>query len=45
MSALKKSINPHSTTLGLYICGSKGKASLKTPNELIAIGNKTGLNG
>jgi uncharacterized protein len=45
MSALKKSINPHSTELGIYICGGKGKDSLQTPNELVAIGNTTGLNG
>lgn len=45
MSALKKSLNPHSKELGIYICGGKGKASLETPNELLAIGDKTGLNG
>lgn len=45
MSALKKSINPHSAALGIYVCGGKGKASIETQNELIAIGEKTGLNG
>ncbi len=43
MSALKKSINPHSKELGIYICGGKGKQSLKTPNELLRIGNQIGL--
>jgi hypothetical protein len=45
MSALKKSLNPYSKELGLYVCGGKGKASIETPKELIAIGDKTGLNG
>jgi len=29
--ALKDSINPHSHELGLYVCGGKGKQSLRTP--------------
>lgn len=45
MSALKKSLNPHSKNLGIYVCGGKGKDSLQTPNELVSIGEKTGLNG
>jgi uncharacterized protein len=45
MSALKKSLNPHSKELGIYVCGGKGKDSLQTPNELVAVGDKTGLNG
>ncbi|TAG52111.1 MAG: DUF763 domain-containing protein [Cytophagales bacterium] len=45
MSALKKSLNPHSIELGIYVCGGKGKDSLQTPNELLAVGDKTGLNG
>lgn len=45
MSALKKSLNPHSKELGIYVCGGKGKDSLQTPNELIAIGDKTGIDG
>ncbi len=45
MSALKKSLNPHSKTLGLYVCGGKGKDSLLTPSQLIEVGNKTGLDG
>jgi uncharacterized protein len=45
MSALKKSLNPHSKTLGLYVCGGKGKDSLLTPGQLIEVGNKTGLDG
>lgn len=45
MSALKKTINPHSKNLGIYICGGKGKQSLKTPAELLRIGDQTGLDG
>jgi hypothetical protein len=45
MAALKKAINPRSKELGLYICGGKGKSSRQTPAELLAIGEKTGLDG
>ena len=45
MGALKKSVNPHSKELGIYICGGKGKHSLQTPSELLRVGERTGLNG
>ena len=45
MSALKKSLNPHSKALGLYVCGGKGKDSMQTPNELLVVGDRTGLDG
>lgn len=45
MGALKKAINPMSKELGIYICGGKGKHSRQTPTELIAIADKTGLDG
>ncbi|GAB2636203.1 DUF763 domain-containing protein [Emticicia sediminis] len=45
MAALKKSLNPHSKALGIYVCGGKGKDSLQTPNQLIEVGNQTGLDG
>lgn len=45
LRALKKSINPHSKSLGLYVCGGKGKESLKTPEELLRVGDLTGLDG
>ena len=45
MAALKKSLNPMSKNLGLYVCGGKGKDSLLTPNQLIEVGMKTGLDG
>src|SRR5688572_12819998 len=45
MGALKKVVNPHSHSLGIYICGGKGKHSTNTPVELLRIGDSTGLNG
>ena len=45
MGALKRSINPHSKELGIYICGGKGRFSKDAPKELIAVGEQTGLNG
>ena len=43
MGALKRAVNPHSKELGIYICGGKGKYSRQTPDELMKIGDKTGL--
>jgi len=45
MGALKRAINPHSKELGIYICGGKGNHSRETPNELLKISERTGLNG
>ena len=45
MGALKKSVNPQSKELGIYICGGKGKHSRQTPNELLKISDGTGLDG
>ncbi|WP_243837310.1 DUF763 domain-containing protein [Mucilaginibacter gilvus] len=45
MGALKKAINPHSRELDIYICGGKGRHSKNTPQELIEIGSRTGLDG
>ncbi len=43
LRALKKSVNPNSKELGIYVCGGKGKQSLQTPHELLLIGEKTGI--
>jgi hypothetical protein len=45
MGALKKALNPRAHELGIYICGGKGKHSRQTPQELMAIADKTGLPG
>jgi hypothetical protein len=45
MGALKKAINPRSAELGIFICGGRGKHSRQTPQELLKIASRTGLNG
>jgi hypothetical protein len=45
MSALKKGLNPRAHELGIHICGGRGKQSLRTPDELRAIAERTGLDG
>ncbi|MEO1050416.1 MAG: DUF763 domain-containing protein [Bacteroidota bacterium] len=45
MGALKKALNPKARELGIYICGGRGKHSRETPNELLALAERTGLDG
>jgi hypothetical protein len=45
MGALKKAIAPMSQELGIYICGGRGKHSRQTPQELLTLAGKTGMNG
>lgn len=45
MYALKRGINAHARDFGLCICGGRGTYSRKTPEELLWLGDKTGLNG
>ena len=45
MYALKRGINARSREFGLYVCGGRGKFSRKTPEELLEISDKTGLDG
>lgn len=45
LGALKRTVNPLSGELGIFICGGKGKFSRQTPTELIAVGDRTGLDG
>lgn len=45
MNALRKAINYRSEELGVYICGGRGKFSRETPNQLLEVADKTGLNG
>jgi len=45
MGALKKAVNPMAKDLGIYICGGRGKHSRETPNELLKVAERTGLNG
>jgi hypothetical protein len=45
LGALKRGLKPLSGELGLHVCGGRGGHSRKTPDELIAIGDRTGLDG
>lgn len=45
MGVLKSTLNPLSNNLGIYVCGGKGNLSRNTPAELLAIADRTGLNG
>jgi hypothetical protein len=45
IGALKNGLRPMSRELGLHVCGGRGKHSRKTPDELMAIGNRVGLDG
>lgn len=45
IGALKRGLNPRAQELGIYICGGRGRHSRKTPDELRAVAEKTGLNG
>jgi hypothetical protein len=45
MGALKRGLNPRAHELGIYICGGRGKQSKKTPDELLTIAGRSGLDG
>jgi uncharacterized protein len=45
MGALKRGLNPGFSELGFAICGGRGRLSKKTPDELRAFSDRTGLNG
>lgn len=45
MYALKRGLNQRADELGIYICGGRGKYSRMTPEELLRISDKEGLNG
>jgi hypothetical protein len=45
LGALKRGLGPLERELGLYVCGGRGKHSRKTPDELMRIGDKTGIDG
>ncbi len=45
MAALKRGLNPRAHELGVHVCGGRGKQSRKTPAELIALSERTGLDG
>jgi uncharacterized protein len=45
IGALKRGLAPLSTELGLHVCGGRGAHSRRTPHELVAIGDRVGLDG
>ena len=45
MSALKKGLNPRAGELGIYVCGGRGRQSLKTPDELRLVADHVGIDG
>lgn len=44
IGALKKALAPKAAELGIYVCGGRGRFSRQTPEELAAVGERTGLN-
>jgi hypothetical protein len=45
IGALKRGLNPLAGELGLTVCGGRGKHSRATPDELLRVGERTGLDG
>ncbi len=43
IGALQRGLQPLSSELGVYVCGGKGARSRQTPQELMAIGERVGL--
>ncbi len=45
IGALKRGLTPLSRELGVHVCGGRGNHSRQTPNELMAIGDRVGIDG
>jgi hypothetical protein len=45
LGALKRGLNPRAHELGLYVCGGRGRHSRKTPDELLSVAERVGLDG
>src|ERR1043166_9590338 len=45
LGALKRGLQPLSAELGLHVCAGRGRHSRLTPQELVAIGERVGLDG
>jgi uncharacterized protein len=43
VGALKRGLAPVQDELGIYVCGGKGAHSRRTPQELMEIGDRTGI--
>jgi len=45
LGALKRGLTPLSGELGIHVCGGRGKHSRQTPQELVSIGDRVGVDG
>lgn len=45
LGALKRGLTPLSRELGIHVCGGRGAQSRKTPDELLAVGDRVGIDG
>ncbi len=45
IGALKRGLAPLAGELGVHVCGGRGKHSRRTPEELMAIGERVGFDG
>jgi hypothetical protein len=45
IGALKRGLTPLAGELGIHVCGGRGNHSRQTPLELVAIGDRVGLDG
>ncbi|HEX2083261.1 MAG TPA: DUF763 domain-containing protein, partial [Xanthomonadaceae bacterium] len=45
IGALKRGLAPLSRELGVHVCGGRGRHSRATPEELVRIGLRTGIDG
>jgi uncharacterized protein len=45
LGALKRGLAPLAGELGLHVCGGRGRHSRQTPQELVTVGERVGLDG
>jgi uncharacterized protein len=45
IGALKRGLTPLSKELGIHVCGGRGRHSRRTPEELVCVGERTGVDG
>ena len=45
IGALRRGLAPVENELGVYVCGGRGKYSRATPQQLVSVGERTGIDG
>jgi hypothetical protein len=45
IGALKRGLKPLEDELGIHVCGGRGRHSRRTPDELMALGDRIGIDG